>query len=83
MYIDDLVDWLKLILSCVYIILVIAFLSFAFFITYKESKQKHEIDSVKNKLEIENLELENKLLILQLKEYGFDFTEESEQIVED
>ena len=83
MYIDDLVDWLKLILSFVCIILVIAFLGFAFFYTYKESKQKHEIDSVKNKLEIENLELENKLLILQLKEYGFDFTEESEQIVED
>ena len=47
-----------------------------------DSKQQNEAASIKTKLEIENLELENKLLELQLKELGFDFTEESKQIEE-
>ncbi len=83
MYVDDVSDWLKLILSSVFIIMAIFFLGFGIFHIHKSIKQQSEVDSVKDKLEIENLELENKLLELQLKELGFNFTEESKQIVEE
>lgn len=82
MYVEDLWDWIKFIFfSLVLLIgLVIAgILGWRLIKLDLDSKQQ----SIKTKLEIENLELKNKLLILQLKEYGFDFTEESEQIVED
>ncbi len=81
--VDDVSDWLKLILSSAFIIMGIFFLGFGIYHIHTSIKQKSEVDSVKDKLEIENLELENKLLELQLKELGFNFTEESKQIVEE
>ena len=81
MYVEDLWDWIKFIFfSLVLLIgLVIAgILSWRLIKLDLDSKQQ----SIKTKLEIENLELENKLLELQLKELGFDFTEESKQIEE-
>ena len=85
MYVEDLWDWIKFIFfSLVLLIgLVIAgILGWRLIKLGLDSKQQNETDSIKTKLEIENLELENKLLELQLKELGFNFTEESKQIVE-
>lgn len=85
MYVEDLWDWIKFIFfSLVLLIgLVIAgILGWRLIKLDLNSKQQNEAASIKTKLEIENLELENKLLELQLKELGFDFTEESKQIEE-
>ena len=85
MYVEDLWDWIKFIFfSLVLLIgLVIAgILGWKLIKLDLDSKQQNEAASIKTKLEIENLELENKLLELQLKELGFDFTEESKQIEE-
>ena len=85
MYVEDVWDWIKFIFfSLVLLIgLVIAgILGWRLIKLDLDSKQQNEAASIKTKLEIENLELENKLLELQLKELGFDFTEESKQIEE-
>lgn len=85
MYVEDLWDWIKFIFfSLVLLIgLVIAgILGWKLIKLDLDSKKQNEAASIKTKLEIENLELENKLLELQLKELGFDFTEESKQIEE-
>ena len=85
MYVEDVWDWIKFIFfSLVLLIgLVIAgILGWNLIKLYPDSKKQNEAASIKTKLEIENLELENKLLELQLKELGFDFTEESKQIEE-
>ena len=85
MYVEDVWDWIKFIFfSLVLLIgLVIAgILSWKLIKLDLDSKKQNEAASIKTKLEIENLELENKLLELQLKELGFDFTEESKQIEE-
>lgn len=85
MYVEDLWDWIKFIFfSLVLLIgLVIAgILGWRLIKLDLDSKLQNEAASIKTKLEIENLELENKLLELQLKELGFDFTEESKQIEE-
>ena len=89
MYVEDLWDWIKFIFFGLVLLigLVIAGilgwrLSWRLIKLDLDSKQQNETDSIKTKLEIENLELENKLLELQLKELGFNFTEESKQIVE-
>ena len=85
MYVEDVWDWIKFIFfSLVLLIgLVIAgILGWKLIKLDLDSKKQNEAASIKTKLEIENLELENKLLELQLKELGFDFTEESKQIEE-
>lgn len=85
MYVEDLWDWIKFIFFGLVLLigLVIAgILGWRLIKLDLDSKQQNETDSIKTKLEIENLELENKLLELQLKELGFNFTEESKQIVE-
>ena len=85
MYVEDVWDWIKFIFSSLVLLigLVIAgILGWKLIKLDLDSKKQNEAASIKTKLEIENLELENKLLELQLKELGFDFTEESKQIEE-
>ena len=78
MNVDDVSDCLKIIIASVCVIMSIISFGFGCFCCIKDLNTSNKVDSVKDKLENENLELENKLLILQLKEYGFDFKEESE-----
>lgn len=81
MYVEDLWDWIKFIffsLVLLFGLVSAGILGWRLIKLDLDSKQQ----SIKTKLEIENLELENKLLELQLKELGFDFTEESKQIEE-
>ena len=85
MYVEDLWDWIKFIffgLVLLFWLVIAGFLGWRLIKLDLDSKQQNEAASIKTKLEIENLELENKLLELQLKELGFDFTEESKQIEE-
>lgn len=85
MYEDDVLNWIKIIffsLVLLIILVITGILGWRLIKQGLDSKQRNEADSIKTKLEIENLELENKLLELQLKELGFNFTEESKQIVE-
>ncbi len=86
MYVEDLWDWIKFIFFSLVLLIglvIVGILGWKLIKLDLDSKQQNETDSIKTKLEIENLELENKLLELQLKELGFNFTEESKQIVED
>lgn len=85
MYVEDLWDWIKFIffgLVLLFWLVIAGILGWRLIKLDLDSKQQNEAASIKTKLEIENLELENKLLELQLKELGFDFTEESKQIEE-
>lgn len=43
----------------------------------------YKIQREEKELQIENLRIENEIKRLQLKEYGFEFTEESEQVAEE
>ena len=85
MYVEDVLDWIKIIFFSFILILCLIFMCFLFWNVFKlgvDSKLKNEAASLKTKLEIENLKLDNELKIIQLKELGFEFSEE-EQIVED
>ena len=85
MYVEDLWDWIKFIffgLVLLFWLVIAGILGWRLIKLDLDSKQQNEAASIKTKLEIENLELENKLLELQLKELGFDFSEESKQIEE-
>lgn len=83
MYVDDVLDWIKIIFISLAMLLGLVIVGFLGWRVILDLKLQNEADSIKNKLEIENLELENKLLELQLKELGFNFTEESKQIEEE
>lgn len=86
MYVEDVLDWIKIIFFSLVLLIclvIVGFLSWKLFKLDLDSKQQNEAASIKTKLEIENLKLDNELKKIQLKELGFDFTEESKQIVED
>lgn len=78
MYVDNVLDWIRNIFLIIALLLSLVIAGFLIF-----TKLQNEADSIKTKLEIENLKLDNELKKIQLKELGFDFTEESKQIVEE
>ncbi len=83
MYVDDALDWIKDSILIFGMLLCIAIIGFLTLKKINIAKLKNETDSIKNKLEIENLKLDNELKKIQLKELGFAFIEESKQIEEE
>lgn len=82
MYVDDALDWIKDFFLIFGLLLCIAIIVVLTMKKINIAKLQNETNSIKNKLEIENLKLDNELKKIQLKELGFDFTEESKQIEE-
>ncbi len=82
MYVNDVLDRIKIIFAILFAFLGLVFAVFFGWKVIQNLKLQIEADSIKTKLEIENLKLDNELKKIQLEELGFDFTEESKQIEE-